>query len=126
MYPAFTPGSEWFIKRWIPVRPLFTPTLSQAGLKSDRVFCLEGGDDKTVLASATAEATLSWRKSLGWEMSPPAWTKLLKMNMIGSRCWIASSAICARKSEKNGLESTRSICGEPLERLWNAADRRAG
>jgi hypothetical protein len=29
------------------------------------VFYLEGGDDKTVLASATAEATLSWRKSLG-------------------------------------------------------------
>jgi len=49
----------------LPVRPLFTPTLSQAGLKSDRVFYLEGGDDKTVPASATAEATLSWRKSLG-------------------------------------------------------------
>ena len=49
----------------VTVRPLFTPTLSKAGLKSDRVFYLEGGDDKTVLASATAEATLSWRKSLG-------------------------------------------------------------
>jgi len=46
----------------VTVRPLFTPTLSKAGLKSDRVFYLEGGDDKTVLASATAEATLSWRK----------------------------------------------------------------
>ena len=29
---------------------LFAPALSQAGLKSDRVIYLEGGDDKTVLA----------------------------------------------------------------------------
>lgn len=36
---------------WCITRPdLFAPALSQAGLKSDRVIYLEGGDDKTVLA----------------------------------------------------------------------------
>jgi protein ImuA len=36
---------------WCVTRPdLFAPALSQAGLKSDRVMYLEGGDDKTVLA----------------------------------------------------------------------------
>jgi len=36
---------------WCVTRPdLFAPALSQAGLKSDRVIYLEGGDDKTVLA----------------------------------------------------------------------------
>lgn len=35
---------------WCIARPdLFAPALSQAGLKSDRVIYLEGGDDKTVL-----------------------------------------------------------------------------
>ncbi len=36
---------------WCVTRPdLFAPALSQAGLKSDRVIYLEGGDEKTVLA----------------------------------------------------------------------------
>lgn len=36
---------------WCLTRPdLFAPALSQAGLKSDRVIYLEGGDEKTVLA----------------------------------------------------------------------------
>src|SRR6202011_4893172 len=36
---------------WCVTRPdLFAPSLSQAGLKSDRVIYLEGGDEKTVLA----------------------------------------------------------------------------
>jgi protein ImuA len=36
---------------WCITRPdLFAPALAQAGLKSDRVTYLEGGDDKTVLA----------------------------------------------------------------------------
>ena len=36
---------------WCITRPdLFAPSLAQAGLKSDRVIYLEGGDDKTVLA----------------------------------------------------------------------------
>lgn len=36
---------------WCLARPdLFAPALSQAGLKSDRVIYIEGGDDKTVLA----------------------------------------------------------------------------
>jgi protein ImuA len=35
---------------WCVTRPdLFAPALSQAGLKSDRLIYLEGGDDKTVL-----------------------------------------------------------------------------
>lgn len=36
---------------WCFTRPdLFAPALSQAGLKSDRVIYLEGGDEKTILA----------------------------------------------------------------------------
>ena len=36
---------------WCIARPdLFAPAIAQAGLKSDRVIYLEGGDDKTVLA----------------------------------------------------------------------------
>ena len=36
---------------WCVTRPdLFAPALSQAGLKSDSVIYLEGGDEKTVLA----------------------------------------------------------------------------
>ena len=36
---------------WCITRPdLFAPALAQAGLKSDRVIYLEGGDDKSVLA----------------------------------------------------------------------------
>src|SRR5205807_5895350 len=36
---------------WCVTRPdLFAPALAQAGLKSDRVIYLEGGDEKTVLA----------------------------------------------------------------------------
>jgi protein ImuA len=36
---------------WCVTRPdLFAPALSQAGLKSDRIIYLEGGDEKTVLA----------------------------------------------------------------------------
>jgi protein ImuA len=36
---------------WCVTRPdLLAPALSQAGLKSDRVIYLKGGDDKTVLA----------------------------------------------------------------------------
>ncbi|TAL80939.1 MAG: damage-inducible protein [Beijerinckiaceae bacterium] len=36
---------------WCLTRPdLFAPALAQAGLKSDRVIYLEGGDEKTVLA----------------------------------------------------------------------------
>jgi len=36
---------------WCLTRPdLFAPALSQAGLKSDRVIYVEGGDEKTVLA----------------------------------------------------------------------------
>jgi protein ImuA len=36
---------------WCLTRPdLFAPALAQAGLKSDRVIYLEGGDDKSVLA----------------------------------------------------------------------------
>lgn len=36
---------------WCVTRPdLFAPALSQAGLKSDRVIYLEGGDEKAVLA----------------------------------------------------------------------------
>jgi protein ImuA len=36
---------------WCVTRPdLFAPALSQAGLKSDRVIYLEGGDEKTLLA----------------------------------------------------------------------------
>jgi protein ImuA len=36
---------------WCITRPdLFAPALSRAGLKSDRVIYLEGGDDKSVLA----------------------------------------------------------------------------
>ena len=36
---------------WCVTRPdLFAPALSQAGLKSDRVIYIEGGDEKTVLA----------------------------------------------------------------------------
>ena len=36
---------------WCITRPdLFAPALGQAGLKSDRVIYLEGGDDKSVLA----------------------------------------------------------------------------
>ena len=37
---------------WCVRRPdFFAPGLSQAGLKADRVITLEGGDEKTVLAS---------------------------------------------------------------------------
>jgi protein ImuA len=44
---ARTPGKVL----WCVTRPdLFAPALAQAGLKSDRVIYLEGGDEKTVLA----------------------------------------------------------------------------
>ena len=54
---------------WCLTRPdLFAPALSQAGLKSDRVIYLEGGDDKTVLACSEeglrpAASGPWWRRS---------------------------------------------------------------
>jgi protein ImuA len=51
LFTAGIAARSWGKVLWCLTRPdLFAPALSKAGLKSDRVIYLEGGDEKTVLA----------------------------------------------------------------------------
>ena len=72
---------------WCITRPdLFAPALAQAGLKSDRVIYLEGGDDKSVLACFEEGAPRGARRCRR-RSRPPADDRFAAASARSRRLW---------------------------------------